>query len=224
ERGVRFRAGSRIPRVVAVARRARVATPLHGIYGEPTLFRMTTREQPAGPRAPETADSFRLLVETVRDYAIFMLDGSGRVLTWNAGAQRLKGYRSQEIIGKHFSCFYPADAVEAGKPARLLALAAREGRVEDEGWRVRQDGSRFWADGIITALRDPAGSLVGFGKVTRDLTIRRRTEEQLSQSNSELERFSYSVSHDLRAPLRAINGYAQAVLEDYAAALDPEGQ
>ena len=313
---------------------------------------MTTREQPAGPRAPETADSFRLLVETVRDYAIFMLDGSGRVLTWNAGAQRLKGYRSQEIIGKHFSCFYPADAVEAGKPARLLALAAREGRVEDEGWRVRQDGSRFWADviitalrdpdgsvigfakvtrdmterrraeqalheseerfrllvesvkdyaifmldpagrvaswnagaeaikgyaaeeilgqhfsvfytpedvasgkpqaqldaavregrvedegwrlrkdgqrfwadSVITALRDPAGTLVGFGKVTRDLTIRRRTEEQLSQSNSELERFSYSVSHDLRAPLRAINGYAQAVLEDYAAALDPEGQ
>ena len=135
---------------------------------------MTTREQPAGPRAPETTDSFRLLVETVRDYAIFMLDGSGRVLTWNAGAQRLKGYRSQEIIGKHFSCFYPADAVEAGKPARLLALAAREGRVEDEGWRVRQDGSRFWADVIITALRDPDGSVIGFAKVTRDMTERRQ--------------------------------------------------
>ena len=313
---------------------------------------MTTRGQPVGARAPETTDIFRLLVEGVRDYAIFMLDGAGRVLTWNAGAQRLKGYRAEEIIGKHFSCFYPSDAVEAGKPARLLALAAREGRVEDEGWRVRQDGSRFWADVIITALRDPDGSvigfakvtrditerrraelalheseerfrllvesvqeyaifvldpagrvaswnagaeaikgyaaeeilgqhvtvfytpedvalgkpqaqleaaaregrvedegwrlrkdgnrfwadtvitamrdptgaLIGFGKVTRDLTRRRRIEEQLAQSNAELERFSYSVSHDLRAPLRAINGYAQAVLEDYAAALDAEGQ
>src|SRR5205807_8485010 len=177
----RFRADSWIPRVVAVARRARFATPLHGIYGEPTLFRMTTREQPAGPRAPETADSFRLLVEGVRDYAIFMLDGAGRVLTWNAGAERLKGYRAEDIIGKHFSCFYPADAVEAGKPARMLALAARDGRVEDAGWRVRRDGSRFWADVVITALRDPAGSVIGFAKVTRDPTERRRAELPLHQ-------------------------------------------
>jgi len=313
---------------------------------------MTTRGQPVGARAPETTDSFRLLVEGVRDYAIFMLDGAGRVLSWNTGAQRMKGYRADEIVGKHFSCFYPPEAVEAGKPARLLALAARDGRVEDEGWRVRQDGSRFWADvtitalrdpdgsvigfakvtrditerrraelalheseerfrllvesvqeyaifvldpagrvaswnagaeaikgyaadeilgqhvavfytpedvalgkpqaqleaaaregrvedegwrlrkdgnrfwadTVITAMRDPTGALIGFGKVTRDLTRRRRVEEQLAQSNAELERFSYSVSHDLRAPLRAINGYAQAVLEDYAAALDAEGQ
>src|SRR5439155_647726 len=199
-------------------------SPLHGIYGEPTFSRMTTRGQPVGARAPETTDSFRLLVEGVRDYAIFMLDGAGRVLSWNTGAQRMKGYRADEIVGKHFSCFYPPEAVEAGKPARLLALAARDGRVEDEGWRVRQDGFRFWADVAITALRDPAGTLIGFGKVTRDLTRRRRIEEQLAQSNAELERFSYSVSHDLRAPLRAINGYAQAVLEDYAAALDAEGQ
>src|SRR5438309_1885787 len=185
---------------------------------------MATREQPAGAITRETADSFRLLVEGVRDYAIFMLDGAGRVLTWNTGAERMKGYRAEEIIGQHFSRFYPAEAIEAGKPARLLALAARDGRVEDEGWRVRQDGYRFWADVIITAIRDPAGTLIAYGKVTRDLTVRRRIEEQLAQSNSELERFSYSVSHDLRAPLRAINGYAQAVLEDYAAALDAEGQ
>src|SRR2546430_17229744 len=114
-----------------MTRRVRVATPLHGIYGQPTFFQMTTRGQPAGARAPETTDSFRLLVEGVRDYAIFMLDGAGRVLTWNAGAQRLKGYRAEEIIGKHFSCFYPVDAVEAGKPARLLAPGARRGRVGD---------------------------------------------------------------------------------------------
>src|SRR2546430_8810260 len=111
---------------------------------------MTTREQPAGPRAPETADSFRLLVETVRDYAIFMLDGSGRVLTWNAGAQRLKGYRADEIIGKHFSCFYPADAVQAGKPARLPAPAARDGRAGDEGGRVRPGGPRLLGGGVLT--------------------------------------------------------------------------
>src|SRR5437763_884894 len=184
---------------------------------------MAMPDQPAAP-ARVTAHSFRLLVDGVRDYAIFMLDGAGRVLTWNTGAQRLKAYGAEEIIGKHFSCFYPEEAVEAGKPARLLALAARDGRVEDEGWRVRKDGSRFWADAIITAIRDAAGVLIGFGKVTRDLTVRRRMEDQLAQSNAELERFSYSVSHDLRAPLRAINGYAQAVLEDYAAALDPEGQ
>src|SRR5437764_4317538 len=144
---------------------------------------MPTREQPAGPQPPGTTDNFRLLVEGVRDYAIFMLDGAGRVLTWNAGAQRLKGYRAEEIIGKHFSCFYPSDAVEAGKPARLLALAAREGRVEDEGWRVRQDGSRFWADVIITALRDPDGSVIGFAKVTRDITERRRAELALPESD-----------------------------------------
>src|SRR5207244_11424286 len=140
---------------------------------------MATREQPAGAITRETADSFRLLVEGVRDYAIFMLDGAGRVLTWNSGAQRLKGYRAEEIVGKHFSCFYPADAVEAGKPARLLALAARDGRVEDEGWRVRQDGSRFWANVIITALRDPDGSVIGFATVTRDMTARRRTDQAL---------------------------------------------
>src|SRR5204862_16487 len=192
ERGVRFRAGSRIPRVVAVARRARVATPLHGIYGEPTLFRMTTREQPAGPRAPETTDSFRLLVESVKDYAIFMLDPAGRVASWNAGAETIKGYAAEEILGQHFSVFYTPEDLASGKPQAQLDAAVREGRVEDEGWRLRKDGQRFWADSVITALRDPAGTLVGFGKVTRDLTIRRRTEEQLSQSNSELERFSYS--------------------------------
>src|SRR5256885_779910 len=172
---------------------------------------MAMPDQPAAP-ARDTAHSFRLLVDGVRDYAIFMLDGAGRVLTWNTGAEAIKGYAAEDILGQHFSVFYPAEAVARGEPQAHLDVALREGRVEDEGWRVRKDGSRFWADAIITAIRDAAGVLIGFGKVTRDLTVRRRMEDQLAQSNAELERFSYSVSHDLRAPLRAINGYAQAVL------------
>src|SRR5437763_16797208 len=130
-----------------------------------------------------------------------MLDGAGRVLTGNAGSQRLKRYRAEDIIGKHFACFYPTDAVEAGKPARLLALAARDGRVEDEGWRVRQDGSRFWADVIITALREPDGSVIGFAKVTRDMTTRRRAEQELDLSDGGLERLGEPVADDLSAPL-----------------------
>jgi len=165
-----------------------------------------------------------LLVESVQEYAIFVLDPAGRVASWNAGAEAIKGYAAEEILGQHVAVFYTPEDVALGKPQAQLEAAAREGRVEDEGWRLRKDGNRFWADTVITAMRDPTGALIGFGKVTRDLTRRRRIEEQLAQSNAELERFSYSVSHDLRAPLRAINGYAQAVLEDYAAALDAEGQ
>jgi len=122
-------------------------------------------------------ERFRLLVECVKDYAIFMLDPSGRVVSWNAGAERLKGYRAEEIIGEHFSRFYPLEDVARGKPEQELKTAAAEGRIEDEGWRVRKDGSRFWANAVITALRDSAGNLRGFGKVTRDITERRRAEE-----------------------------------------------
>ncbi|HVJ14750.1 MAG TPA: PAS domain S-box protein, partial [Polyangiaceae bacterium] len=123
-------------------------------------------------------DDYRLLVESVVDYAIFLLDLEGRVTTWNPGAKLIKGYQAEEIIGQHFSRFYPAEDVVAGKPARELDIAAREGRVEDEGWRVRKDGTRFWASVVITALRDDAGRLRGFGKVTRDMTARKAAEER----------------------------------------------
>jgi PAS domain S-box-containing protein len=123
-------------------------------------------------------DHFRLLVESIKDYAIVMLDSGGHVVTWNAGAERIKGYRAEEIIGKHFSAFYPREDVERGKTEMELRVAASEGRFEDEGWRVRKDGSRFWANVIITALRDKDGKLIGFGKVTRDLTERRQAEEE----------------------------------------------
>src|SRR4029077_11239319 len=111
-----------------------------------------------------------------------MLDGAGRISTWNAGAERIKGYRAEEVVGHHFSRFYPPEAIAEGKPARLLAIAARDGRVEDEGWRVRKDGSRFWADVIITALRDSDGSVIGFAKVTRDSTERKEAENALRRS------------------------------------------
>jgi len=175
-----------------------------------------------GPDAIAVEETFRLLVDSIQDYAVFMLDPDGLVVTWNAGAERLKGYRAEEIIGQHFACFYPIE--EQAKAGRSLQTAAAAGRSSDEGWRVRKDGSRFWAEAILTAIRDRDGRLLGFAKVTRDLTERRQAAEELARTNAELETFSYSVSHDLRAPLRAINGYAQALLEDHAAALDREGR
>src|SRR5690606_14129439 len=114
-------------------------------------------------------ERFRLLVESVRDYAIFMLDTSGRVRTWNLGAERINGYTEREIVGRHFSVFYPEEDVRAGKTEMELEVATREGRFEDEGWRVRKGGTRFWSNVVITALRDEDGDLVGFAKVTRDL-------------------------------------------------------
>ncbi|WP_143264076.1 PAS domain-containing protein, partial [Amycolatopsis kentuckyensis] len=110
-------------------------------------------------------DRFRLLVQGVLDYAIFMLDTGGRIESWNAGAERIKGYAAGEIIGRHFSVFYPAEDIAAGKPARELEVAVAEGRLEDEGWRLRKDGTRFWANVVITALYDEQGRLHGFGKV-----------------------------------------------------------
>jgi PAS domain S-box-containing protein len=127
-------------------------------------------------RAGRQAEQYRLLVEGTRDYAIFMLDPEGRVATWNAGAERLKGYSAAEIVGRHFSTFYPPEAVERDWPAEELRRATADGRVEDEGWRVRKDGSRFWANVVITALRDATGTLRGFGKVTRDMTERREAD------------------------------------------------
>jgi PAS domain S-box-containing protein len=138
----------------------------------------------------QSEERFKLLVESVRDYAIFMLDPSGYVLTWNAGAERFKGYRPDDIIGQHFSRFYTPDALARGLPEQELQIASRTGVFEDEGWRVRKDGSLFWANVVITAMRDAQGELVGFAKVTRDLTQRRAHEEDLRRSE---ERFRLLV-------------------------------
>lgn len=182
-------------------------------------------------------DSFRLLVSNVRDYAIFMLDRNGVIVTWNEGAQRIKGYRAEEIVGKHFSALYCPEDVAAGLPDRTLAVAEREGRFEHEGWRVREDGSRFWANVVITALRDASGELCGFGKVTRDVTERKAAEErraleqrrEATQLREHAERmqqlektksdFLNLASHELRGPLAIVKGYL-SMFED--GTLQPE--
>lgn len=135
----------------------------------------------------ESEERLRLLIEGVLEYAIFQLDPLGHVISWNAGAERLKGYRADEIIGKHFSIFYPPEDVTSGKPDRVLGHAAQSGQSVDEGWRVRKDGSRFWASVVVTALRDAKGNLQGFAKVTRDMTERREKEESLAKAKELLE-------------------------------------
>jgi PAS domain S-box-containing protein len=161
-------------------------------------------------------DQFRLLVESVKDYAIFMLDPAGRITTWNSGAQKIKGYLSEEAVGKPMSIFYTPEDLATHKPQHLLDTAIAEGRVEDEGWRVRKDGTRFWADVIITALRAPAGQLVGFAKVTQDLTSRRRAEEELRRSESLLAATLHSIGDavlatDELARITMINPVAEAL-------------
>jgi len=134
----------------------------------------------------ETERRFRMLVEAVQDYAIFTLDADGHVNSWNVGAERLKGYKADEILGQHFSAFYPAEDIADGKPQRELSIAVKEGRVEDEGWRIRKDGSRFWANVVITATKDALGGVIGFSKVTRDFTERMQTQKALRDSQRKL--------------------------------------
>ncbi len=169
-------------------------TPLRGEDRALRGFLCIARDQTARKQREDELSGIaarnRLLIEGVRDYAIFMLDPDGHVTTWNAGAQRIKGYEPHEVIGSHFSRFYTSDATERGWPQYELKAAAREGRFEDEGWRLRKDGTRFWANVVITALRDASGNLLGFSKITRDLSERRRQEEALRQSE---ERFRLLV-------------------------------
>jgi len=194
-----------------------------------------TAKTTVNPRAallPET-EALRLLIESTTDYAIFTLDPGGHIASWNPGAARIKGWAADEIIGQHFSIFYTPDAKATQWPQFELKEAARVGRFEDEGWRVRKDGTRFWANVVITALRGADGTLYGFGKVTRDLTERRAHEQQveklkaeleervvelaaanreLAQKSAENESFVYSVSHDLRSPLVNLQGFSQELV------------
>src|SRR5580704_394682 len=136
--------------------------------------------------AEASREMLQLLVDTIRDYAITILDPRGYITTWSPAAERLKGYRADEIVGRHFSAFYTPEEVASGKCVRELEVATREGRFEDEGWRVRKDASCFWASVVITALRDAQGNLRGFGKVTRDLTDRKNSEDRLREQAKEI--------------------------------------
>jgi two-component system, LuxR family, sensor kinase FixL len=190
------------------------------------IIRDITERRAAVQALNESERSFRLLVEGVVDYALFMLDPHGHVASWNSGAERIKGYRVDEIIGQHFSRFYTQEDQLDGQPARALQMAAEQGKFESEAWRLRKDGTRFWASVGIDAIRDETGTLIGFAKITRDLTDRKRAEADLQQTRSELARvarvttlveLTAAIAHEVHQPLTGLVSSGNASLRWLAA-------
>jgi PAS domain S-box-containing protein len=197
--------------------------------GQTDGFAARSSHEEARARLLDSEERFRLLVANVRDYAIFMLDPDGRVATWNLGAERLKGWREKEILGKHFSTFYPQEDVDARKPEDELEIATRVGRFEDEGWRVRKDGTRFWANVVITPVYGGDGELRGFAKITRDFTDRKAAEEtarRLAVEKAERraaeeavairDEFLSIAGHELKTPLTALLFHAESLAKNAA--------
>lgn len=193
--------------ITAVHRSADVLT------GFGMVIRDVTQQMEASERLRESESTFRLLVQNVYDYAIFMLDTEGYVVSWNVGASRIKGYTSREIVGQHFSVFYSPEDRTSGKPDRLLSIARGQGRVQDEGWRVRKDGTQFWASVTLTAVYDEHHHLIGFAKITRDMSERRHLEE-VEASARRMNEFLATLAHELRNPLAPMFN-ATAIIEKH---------
>jgi PAS domain S-box-containing protein len=188
--------------------------PIRDLAGKPSgavlVFRDVTDERAAEEALRQSEEKLRLMIASVRDYAFYMLDREGRVASWNPGAERIKGYRPEEILGQSFSRFFTPEDVAQQKPARELEIAAAEGHFAEESWRVRKDGSRFWASVVITPIRDPSNHLMGFVKITRDMTERRNAEDERLRSMQAAEairlrdEFLSIASHELKTPLTAL--------------------
>lgn len=217
-----------------------IITALRGEDGRLDGFAKVTRDlterRMAEERLRTREEMFRLLISSVTDYAIFMLDPGGSVMSWNEGAERIKGYKAEEVFGEHFSIFFPKEEIEAGRPAKILEAAREKGRVENEGWRLRKDGTRFWAHVVMTAIYDSEGNLRGFTRITRDITEKKKAEEwrqglleqrearlradqekrlaeassrAAQEANRAKDEFLMMLSHELRTPLTSILGWAR---------------